>query len=116
MRIVGLLARIVALLDEQNQILRELHLRLTGSHALAPKRGLPTVPSPPRIRTGSDVFVRIPLTEAELQDRALRSRSVAASQPVPLFEEQVDVRKPPPDTPETPNDGPAPGMTTNERG
>jgi hypothetical protein len=69
----------VQLLEEQNQLLRELHLKLTGHHALTPKRTVSQVP--PRIRTGADVWTSQPLTEARQDALAREQRERAASPP-----------------------------------
>ena len=82
MRIVTLLAEIVRLLKEQNGLLREIHLKTVGSHALTPKVD-PT--SPPRKRTGSDVWVRPTLTADEEEARAVAARERAASPPDDLL-------------------------------
>lgn len=82
MRIVTLLAEIVRLLKEQNGLLREIHLKTAGSYPLTPKVDRT---SPPRKRTGSDVWVRPELTAAEEMSRAVAARERAASPPDDLL-------------------------------
>lgn len=81
LKVTGLLGRIILLLEEQNGLLRELHQAQTGSHARTPRRGT-TSPTPTRIRTGSDVWQRTPLTEDEQRTRARVESESAASAPV----------------------------------
>ena len=89
LRISPLLARIVRLLEEQNALLRELHLTTTGHHALTPSRatravGAPkdgkTPPNSPR-KTASDVWQRTPLSSTQREARENLERERAASQP-----------------------------------
>ena len=82
MRIVTLLAEIVRLLKEQNGLLREIHLKTTGSHPLTPKVDRT---SPSRKRTGTDVWVRPHLTDDEEEARAVAARERAASPPDDLL-------------------------------
>lgn len=72
--------RIVVLLEEQNTLLREVHLALTGTHA---KTFRPSMDGnrTPRVRTGSDVWQRTPLTEQVQQDREIAAREDAARAP-----------------------------------
>lgn len=89
MTIVRLLSRLVLLLEENNDLLRELHLRTTGHSPLVPRRRNsgwypPTAPPPregSRVRSGTDVWQRTPPSATASQQSALHSREAAASQP-----------------------------------
>lgn len=73
-RNTALLQRLVVLAEEHNHLLRELHLKLTGHHALTPRRN-PSQTTSGRIRSASDVWTSSPLTQSQMdaQDRQRRS-------------------------------------------
>lgn len=77
MRLVTLLAQIVVLLQEQNQLLREMHVGLTGRPALTPRQT--SSDRPGRIRTGTDVYTRTPLTQDRQDAAAIAERERSAS-------------------------------------
>lgn len=88
LRIASLLTRIVRLLEENNDLLRDLHLKNTGRHSLVPRRSLGTFPSTPlvrhagnRVKSGTDVWQHTPPSEIALQEKHMRSHEAAASQP-----------------------------------
>ena len=79
MKLIGILSRIVVLLEEQNKLLRELHLNMAGKW---PQTAMPRPVDPtkkPRIRSAADVWVRPPLTEQEQDNRNRQERENAAS-------------------------------------
>ena len=80
LRIIPLLSRIVQLQEEQNALLRELYVTLTGHHALTTRRSTPS-PRVTRLRTASDVWQRTPLTVSKQQARDLARRETAARPP-----------------------------------
>jgi hypothetical protein len=77
---IPLLTRIVHLQEEQNALLRELHLALTGHQALSPRRTLQRPPTRPLV--ASAVWQRTPLTEHEQQARDIARRESAATHPI----------------------------------
>lgn len=83
MRSLNRLARIVTLLEEQNQLTRELLVALTGRPAMTPKTRLAVVG---RKRTASDVSQRTPLSETQQWEAENRIQQDAASTPIPLSE------------------------------
>ena len=83
MRLLGILHQIRILLEEQNDLLREIHLATRGSHALTPKRH-PTAPiTPMRKRTATDVWIRPQLTEELVAQKDQAERESAASSALP---------------------------------
>lgn len=80
LRVVGLLTRIVSLLEEQNQLIRELHLHTTGHHAKATAR--PSPPTTVRRLTVADVWQRTSPTEIEQRQIMQRIREDLASRPL----------------------------------
>ena len=98
MRIATTAAYIARLMEEQNQLLREIHLALTGRHAssyrIGPPSAPPTSPSKGVVRgkrSASDVWHSMPLSESELNRRRIADRERLASQPrnVPGLDERV---------------------------
>ena len=73
-----MLGRILSLLEEQNQLLREVHLALTNRHAQTPRRT--ESPFPRRIRTGSDVFQvhQDTIAQRALRDQVNRENAASA--------------------------------------
>lgn len=110
MRILGLLNQIRLLLEEQNTLLREVHLALTGRFPLASSRR-PRDPIQPigatRRRTAADVWQRQPETAESVAERDRVTRESAVASAV-----ASDVTTPPTDEsgstdlPMTPIDGP----------
>ena len=82
-RSLNRLARIVTLLEEQNQLMRELHVALIGRPAMTPRTKLV---EGGRRRTASDVSQRTPRTETQQWEAENRIRQDAASTPIPSFE------------------------------
>jgi len=79
MRLLGILNQIRILLEEQNDLLREIHLATRGTPALTAKRR-PVDPTLPfRKRTASDVWIRPPLTEEAVAAQEKSVRESAAS-------------------------------------
>lgn len=83
-KIPGLIKALIQRQDETNRLLRELILKETGRHAHTPSRSVTgdQTPGKTRVRTGSDVWRRTPLSQ---ESEAARSASLAeatASQPV----------------------------------
>lgn len=77
---MGLLQRIALLLEEQNQLLREVHLAVSGRWPHTPPRsGEP--PGRTRRRTAADVWQRTSPTSQELDRRSRLQREHAASNP-----------------------------------
>ena len=86
LRIAGILSRMVVLLEEQNRLLREVHVALTGRSALTPRRSRPDQEAPQgarRVRTANDVSVVRPTTELEQARRERDARGHDASAPSP---------------------------------
>jgi hypothetical protein len=88
MRLAGTAAYIARLLEEQNQLLREIHLALTGRHASSYRIGPPSAPptNPSKgadrgRRSANDVWHSTPLSENELIKRRIADRERLASQP-----------------------------------
>jgi hypothetical protein len=77
---IPLLARIVQIQEEQNALLRELHLALTGHQAISPRRTHQRPPTRPL--AASAVWQRTPLTEHAQQARDIARRESAASTPI----------------------------------
>ncbi len=87
MRLIPMLVRIANLLEEQNRLLRELHLRLTGHHATTPSRAGAgwskdgKTPPSSRLKTASDVWQRTSPRQQQLEDAERESREQQASVP-----------------------------------
>lgn len=94
-QIPRLLLRLISLLEEHNQLQRELILRVSGSPSLTPSRNsglaftkppygsdIPKTGTTTRRRTASDVWQRTPLSETVEQQRLANEREDAASQPL----------------------------------
>lgn len=86
LKLTRMIGRIVALLEEQNRLLRELHLAEYGRHAHTPTRATSpiTTGTTPRLRSGSDVWQRTPLSLQKQEDNTKRIREARASQPTTL--------------------------------
>ena len=88
LRLASQLHRIQALLEEQNSLMRELHIALTGRQPSTPRhRSLvenPVVPKarPVTRRSGHDVWLSTPLSETAQRESERRSREMQASAPV----------------------------------
>lgn len=82
MRLLGILNQIRILLEEQNDLLREIHLATRGTPALTNKRRPVDPASPFRKRTGSDVWQRTPETADVRADRERQSRESAVASAV----------------------------------
>lgn len=83
MRLLGILNQIRILLEEQNDLLREIHLTTRGSHALTPKRHPTASITPMRKRTAADVWIRPTLTDELVAARDQAERESAASSALP---------------------------------
>lgn len=94
MRLLGILNQIRILLEEQNDLLREIHLATRGSHALTPKRR-PADPLSPFQRQTTKVWNRPQLTERLAAEREMAEREEAAS--------SVSAAPPNPDATEPPS-------------
>ncbi len=101
-----MLSRLVVLMEEQNQLLRELHVAFTGRNAVTP-RGLTS--SPPsrgpapvtKKLSVNDVWWHTPPTESVQAEREYTAREDAASQSTllpnidaTLPQDSADARKP----------------------
>lgn len=84
-KIIGLLTRAVLLLEEQNALLRELHLKLTGQHAVFGTRPAASLvaPTPTRKRTGNDVWQRTPNSLQKVEQDERNALEQAAQSPEP---------------------------------
>ncbi len=96
-RMIHTLTRILVLLEEQNNLLRELHLDLTHRPALTKRSSQrldASAGSRPRMRNANDVWQRTPLSSLRAAELERNDHEQAASTPI-SFQGSSEDGKPP---------------------